>query len=90
MKIMLSGVDDKSIIAVKDNGVGFGDINPSLLFKRFYRTDFSWPGHPVTPSSSRTTALPAPARSFCRRASRLAVPRGTGQFSGIFASDSVQ
>lgn len=39
--IMLSGVDDKSIIAVKDNGVGFGDINPSLLFKRFYRTDFS-------------------------------------------------
>ncbi len=41
VKIMLSGVDDKSIIAVKDNGVGFGDINPSLLFKRFYRTDFS-------------------------------------------------
>lgn len=21
--------------------MGFGDINPSLLFKRFYRTDFS-------------------------------------------------
>lgn len=41
VKIMLSGVEDKSIIAVKDNGVGFGDINPSLLFKRFYRTDFS-------------------------------------------------
>lgn len=41
IKIMLSGVDDKSIIAIKDNGVGFGDINPSLLFKRFYRTDFS-------------------------------------------------
>ena len=56
----------------------------------FFRTDFSRPGLPVTPSCSRTTALPAPARSFCRRASRLAVPRGTGQFSGIFASDSVQ
>lgn len=41
IKIMLSGVEDKSIIAVKDNGVGFGDINPALLFKRFYRTDFS-------------------------------------------------
>lgn len=41
VKIMLSGVEDKSIIAVKDNGIGFGDINPSLLFKRFYRTDFS-------------------------------------------------
>lgn len=41
IEIMLSGIDDRSIIAVKDNGVGFGDINPSLLFKRFYRTDFS-------------------------------------------------
>lgn len=41
IQIMLSGVEDKSIIAIKDNGVGFGDINPSLLFKRFYRTDFS-------------------------------------------------
>lgn len=65
-----------------------GELEIDLV--RFYRTDFSWPGHPVTPSCSRTTALPAPARSFCRRASRLAVPHGTGQFSGIFASDSVQ
>ncbi len=38
---MLSGIEDRSIIAIKDNGVGFGDVNPSLLFKRFYRTDFS-------------------------------------------------
>ncbi len=41
IKVMLSGIEDRSIIAIKDNGVGFGDVNPSLLFKRFYRTDFS-------------------------------------------------
>ncbi len=39
--IGLSGLKDRSLIAVKDDGCGFGDINPRLLFKRFYRADAS-------------------------------------------------
>ena len=30
-----------SILAVKDDGTGFGDIDPSCCFDRFYRTDAS-------------------------------------------------
>lgn len=30
-----------SILAVKDDGSGFGDVDPHLLFDRFYRTDAS-------------------------------------------------
>lgn len=39
--IELYGVKDRSVITVRDNGCGFGDIDPTLLFDRFYRTDFS-------------------------------------------------
>ncbi|MEG1513170.1 MAG: HAMP domain-containing sensor histidine kinase [Raoultibacter sp.] len=39
--IELYGLEDKSIIAIKDDGCGFGDIDPTLLFDRFYRTDTS-------------------------------------------------
>ncbi|MEG2982434.1 MAG: HAMP domain-containing sensor histidine kinase [Raoultibacter sp.] len=39
--IELYGLDDKSIITVKDDGCGFGAIDPNLLFDRFYRTDTS-------------------------------------------------
>lgn len=41
VKVALSGVKDRTIVAVIDNGCGFGDVDPSLLFKRFYRTDAS-------------------------------------------------
>ena len=41
VKVSLSGVREKSIVAVSDNGCGFGDVDPSLLFRRFYRTDAS-------------------------------------------------
>ena len=34
-------MNDNSIIAVKDDGCGFGDVDPKLLFDRFYRTDAS-------------------------------------------------
>lgn len=63
---------------------------PEIDLVRFYRTDFSWPGHPAVPSCSRTITHPSPSHSFCRRASRMAAPHRTGQFSGIFASDNVQ
>jgi|GEM_PF-373144 len=39
--IELSGEDDRAVITVLDDGPGFGDIDPRLLFERFYRTDFS-------------------------------------------------
>lgn len=41
VSVVLSGVREKSIVAVVDNGCGFGDVDPSLLFRRFYRTDAS-------------------------------------------------
>ena len=39
--IELSGLHGNSIIQVKDDGTGFGDIDPNLLFGRFYRADTS-------------------------------------------------
>ncbi|MBR3181938.1 MAG: sensor histidine kinase [Eggerthellaceae bacterium] len=39
--IELSGLHGNSVIQVKDDGTGFGDIDPSLLFDRFYRADTS-------------------------------------------------
>ena len=39
--IDLCGLRGNSVIQVKDDGVGFGDIDPSLLFGRFYRADTS-------------------------------------------------
>lgn len=39
--IELFGLRGNSILAVKDDGCGFGDINPKLLFDRFYRADAS-------------------------------------------------
>lgn len=41
IRIELYGVKDNSVIAVKDDGTGFGDVDPKMLFERFYRTDFS-------------------------------------------------
>lgn len=39
--IDLSGLHGSSVIQVKDDGTGFGDIDPNLLFGRFYRADTS-------------------------------------------------
>lgn len=39
--VELFGMRGNSIITVKDDGTGFGDIDPKLLFERFYRTDAS-------------------------------------------------
>lgn len=39
--IELFGLRGNSILAVKDDGPGFGDVDPKLLFDRFYRTDAS-------------------------------------------------
>lgn len=39
--VELAGVNGNSIVAVKDDGCGFGDVDPKLLFDRFYRTDAS-------------------------------------------------
>lgn len=41
IRVELSGVKGHSILAVMDNGKGFGDIDPSRLFDRFYRGDSS-------------------------------------------------
>ncbi|MCQ4881969.1 ATP-binding protein, partial [Alistipes onderdonkii] len=39
--IELFGRRGNSILAVKDDGPGFGDADPKLLFDRFYRADAS-------------------------------------------------
>lgn len=39
--IELCGLKGNCVVSVKDDGCGFGDINPKLLFGRFYRTDSS-------------------------------------------------
>ena len=39
--IDLCGLRGNSVVQVKDDGVGFGDIDPNLLFGRFYRADTS-------------------------------------------------
>ena len=41
VRIMLSGINEQAIVAVKDDGCGIGSIDPVLLFKRFYRGDTS-------------------------------------------------
>lgn len=41
VQVLLSGLKDQALVAVKDDGCGFGDVDPSLLFKRFYRADAS-------------------------------------------------
>lgn len=39
--IELFGLRGNSILTVTDDGEGFGDVDPKLLFDRFYRTDSS-------------------------------------------------
>ena len=39
--ITLCAEDGVAAISVCDDGPGFGDVDPMLLFERFYRTDFS-------------------------------------------------
>lgn len=41
ISIELYGVEGKTVLAVKDDGPGFGDVDPQMLFERFFRTDFS-------------------------------------------------
>lgn len=45
VRITLSGLNRQTIVAVRDDGCGFGDVDPILLFKRFYRTDSSRARH---------------------------------------------
>lgn len=37
----LEGLDEQSVIKVTDDGPGFGDVDPTRLFDRFYRADKS-------------------------------------------------
>lgn len=39
--VRLEGLADRSVISVLDNGPGFGNIDPKLLFTRFFRGDNS-------------------------------------------------
>ncbi|MCD8200302.1 MAG: HAMP domain-containing histidine kinase [Coriobacteriaceae bacterium] len=41
IRVELAGMQDHSVIAVKDTGPGFGDEVPAHLFDRFYRADQS-------------------------------------------------
>lgn len=39
--VQLEGLADRSVISVLDDGPGFGNVDPKLLFTRFYRGDNS-------------------------------------------------
>lgn len=39
--VKLYGLNGNSIVTVSDDGTGFGDVDPKMLFDRFYRTDAS-------------------------------------------------
>ncbi len=39
--VELAGIDRRSVISVSDDGPGFGDVDPTRLFDRFYRADSS-------------------------------------------------
>ena len=39
--IDLCGLHGNSVVQVKDDGTGFGDVDPAMLFERFYRADAS-------------------------------------------------
>jgi two-component system OmpR family sensor kinase len=39
--VELSGIKGHSVLTVRDNGKGFGDVDPARLFDRFYRGDSS-------------------------------------------------
>ena len=41
MVIRLEGLQGQSIISVMDDGPGFGDTDPQMLFTRFFRGDNS-------------------------------------------------
>lgn len=41
VRVILSGINNQAVVAVKDDGSGIHDIDPVLLFKRFYRGDAS-------------------------------------------------
>lgn len=55
INVELFGMNGNSIIAVKDDGCGFGDVDPKLLFDRFYRTDASR----TRGTAARAWALPS-------------------------------
>lgn len=39
VRVELSGLKGQSVITVSDDGPGFGDVDPTRLFDRFYRAD---------------------------------------------------
>ncbi|MDO4850999.1 MAG: HAMP domain-containing sensor histidine kinase [Actinomycetota bacterium] len=41
VRVELAGVSGQSVITVSDDGPGFGDVDPTRLFDRFYRADKS-------------------------------------------------
>ncbi len=41
IRIMLHESTGRAVLDVIDDGPGFGDVDPMMLFERFYRTDFS-------------------------------------------------
>ncbi len=41
IRIVLSEEAGNAVLKVIDDGPGFGDVEPRMLFERFYRTDFS-------------------------------------------------
>ncbi|MDO4590555.1 MAG: HAMP domain-containing sensor histidine kinase [Slackia sp.] len=41
IEVKLEGLADRSVVSVLDDGPGFGNVDPKLLFTRFYRGDNS-------------------------------------------------
>ena len=57
VQVRLSAADDYSLIAVADDGPGFGDVDPAHLFDRFYRADQSRARHKGSGNSGLGLAI---------------------------------
>lgn len=57
VQVQLAAAKDWSFIAVKDDGPGFGDVDPAHLFDRFYRADQSRARHKGTGNSGLGLAI---------------------------------
>ncbi|MCQ2751666.1 MAG: HAMP domain-containing histidine kinase [Coriobacteriales bacterium] len=57
VRVEVGAMQQYSVIAVRDNGPGFGDIDPAHLFDRFYRADQSRQRHKTSGNSGLGLAI---------------------------------
>lgn len=87
IEISLSSADGSSSIRIEDNGIGFGDVDLSQLFERFYRTDSSR-SHGITGSGLGLSIVHAIVHTNGGTITAFNAPKGDAVFLITFpASD---